>query len=223
MVNDVPIFIHFQPFVYPTLPTLPNNRRRRVRFAQEEGNVVIPNKDISETAVDADFNCNKEDLWYTQQDLMAFQQEASERASELVFGSSQQHKNEMSQTLRHVYQAFQQATTPAQVKAILSTIAVDCLDESVVGLERTAVPTIAHDYWMRRQALFRRIGELQSANSRATMSLGQRQALIQKAVRAHSRVTRLYARYTAHVAAGFVKQRLGQQQQQMPPPHVNYY
>lgn len=170
---------------------MPLQHYRRVHF-REDCNVTIPSLHFCKD--------DTRDLWYTQLEYIAFNQELSDTVSTIIRNSTTQggcfDPSSLSGKLSQLYRAFQDAQSPQAARSNIQSIQIE-MNDQMVGLERIAVPYIPQDSLLRRNVLMRQVRYLQSQR---TLPPTQRELLIQKAVRAQSRVSRLYARYVAHAA-----------------------
>lgn len=132
-------------------------------------------------------------VWYTDKDFAKFHRQTQELAAYLT----EENRDDLSLTLLRVYCVFRGNGSTQEIMDILQS-ATGNMDEYIVGLIGGIVPAIEQDFQMRRQHLLNQIGRLQ-ATPMADESMRAR--MICETSRLTSRASRLFAGYTAHMAA----------------------
>lgn len=187
-----------------------SSRRRRkkkvVHFAERK-QVHVYNQRVDDD--------NHQDVWYNGHDFAAFQQQAERDAADLrellnvKNGHDDDVQKNLAKALLDVYCAFRSATNAMQLLTTLNDIdlarAIRQQDVIMIaGLEQ-AQTDIAADFAVRRAHLLNQIARIQYYYH--TNTTDKRDHLLAETSRLTSRVSRMFAQYTAVAAAAAQQQQ----------------
>jgi len=186
-----------QPQLYP-----------RVRFAQEVPTIRYFDDDLAPE--------EHGHVWYNREDydkfhhlakqqgiaIMIEQQQRSATKKDLwggLIGISSQKKKSWRDSILTAYLAFRQLQSNEEISAALGKLSnITTMNEHTVGIVPYAVPEIMQDFVMLRRHAVMKVDSFQ----RATLKDGQdRTDMIRDQCRWTSQASRLFAQYTAQLAA----------------------
>ena len=133
-------------------------------------------------------------VWYTPQEMASFHAQTQN-----LLHQQKNSDPKWSVALLHVYRAFRgQLSSQAQLMRILDRATTLLhLNEHTVGLEASAHDDMMDDFLLRRQHLMQQVHRLQTQVADTAV----RQEMIAETSRLTSRAARMFAGYTARVAA----------------------